>query len=49
VVALGSFRSLPGDVVLQNRVILWARSDFFPGGIEIVSQEEVPQEGVNQQ
>ena len=44
-----AFRSLPGDVVLQNRVILWARSDFFPGGIEIVSQEEVPQEDVNQQ
>lgn len=44
-----AFRSLPGDIVLQNRVILWARSDFFPGGIEVISLEEVPQEDIHQQ
>jgi hypothetical protein len=36
------FRRLPADALLQERVILWARSDFFPGGIPAVSNGAVP-------
>lgn len=42
------FRVLPSDTLLPNRVILWARSDFFPGGIEIVASEDPPQPEIDQ-
>lgn len=28
-----AFRTIAGDAVQQNRVILWARTDLFPGGV----------------
>lgn len=43
-----AFRTLPGDALLQDRVILWARSDFFPGGIEVFASEQTLQEGVDE-
>jgi hypothetical protein len=41
------FRSIPVDAIQQNQVILWARVDLFPGGLQSVpaggnSAEQVP-------
>lgn len=32
------FRSIPGDKLIQDRIILWARLDLFPGGQSAANQ-----------
>ncbi len=46
------FRSTPKETILQDRVILWARTDIFPGGKPIpgaLPAESPPQDQVNPQ
>jgi len=33
---------LPEELLVENRVILWARSDFIPGGIHLGMNETLP-------